>query len=147
GRVTVDGKPATNALLMVAEVDPRSRDEWPNSDGPDGDSAQRAFIKVRTDGDGRYRIAGLSEGVYLIRALSKAYVQSKDSAGFNTFKSITLDESESRDGVDIALVRGGVITGRVIDAEGAPHISDILRLLPLDENGKPKEDFRFNDEW
>src|SRR5262249_19007804 len=117
GRVTVAGKPATNALVMVAEVDPQSRNEWPNTYGYYGESEQRSFIKVRTDGDGRYRVVGLTDGVYLIRALSKAYVQPKDSSKFSTFKSVTLDEGESRDGVDIALVRGGVVTGRVIDAE------------------------------
>src|SRR5262249_2554742 len=51
GRVTVGGAPAANATVMVAEVDPRSRGNWPEDFG--GVSQQRAFIKVRTDGDGR----------------------------------------------------------------------------------------------
>ncbi len=145
GRVTVDGKPAANASVMVAEVDPRSRGEWPHAYY--SESQQRAFIKVRTDGDGRYRVTGLTEGDYLIRALSKAYVRSKNSPDFNIFRSVTLDDSESRDNVDIALVRGGVITGRVIDADGGPFIGGYMRLLPLDENGKPKEGFDFDNGW
>src|SRR5262245_32809967 len=139
GRVSLGGAPAANALVMVVEVDPRSRGEWPSESAVQ--SQQRAFIKVRTDGDGRYRVPGLTEGAYMIRALSKAYVRPADSSNFETFRSITLDEGESRDNVDIALVRGGVITGRVTDVEGRPFIGGYLQLSPLDENGRPKEGF------
>jgi carboxypeptidase family protein len=144
GRVSLGGAPAANALVMVVEVDPRSRGEWPS--GSTVQSQQRAFIKVRTDGDGRYRVTGLTEGAYMIRALSKAYVRPADSSNFDIFKSITLDEGESRDNVDVALVRGGVITGRVTDAEGRPFIGGYLQLSPLDENGRPKEGFNSNDD-
>src|SRR5262245_8108075 len=119
GRVTVGGAPAANALVMVAEVDPRSRTTWPASS--DNESRQRAFIRVRTGGDGRYYVTGLAEGAYLVRALSGAFVKVfKNPSDFGAFKSVTLDEGESREGVDIALVRGGVITGRVTDDEGRP---------------------------
>src|SRR5262249_16295988 len=121
GRVTVDGKPAANASVMVAEVDPQSHDEWPGA--LDCDSKERAFIKVRTNVAGRYRVTGLTEGAYLVRALSKAYVRSKNSSDFEIFKSVTLDDSESREDVDIELVRGGVITGRVVDADGGAIIA------------------------
>src|SRR5262249_16797383 len=69
GRVTIGGAPAANALVMVMEVDPQSRGE---SFGDE--SQQRAFVKVRTDSDGRYRVTGLTEGAYRICAISKAYV-------------------------------------------------------------------------
>lgn len=142
GRVTIAGAPAANALVMVAEVDPQSRTAWPfQSNRP----AQRAFIKLRADGDGRYRATGLTEGAYLIRALSKAYTLSKASSEFNAFSSVTLDEGESRDKVDIALVRGGVITGRVTDAEGRPLVEARLQRLSVDENGKQKVDHEFRD--
>src|SRR5262249_34501642 len=92
GRVTVGGAPAANALVMVTEVDPRSR-----GDSFGAESQQRAFVKVRTDGDGRYRVTGLTEGAYMISALSKAYVRSKNSSNLEIFRPVTLDEGESRD--------------------------------------------------
>src|SRR5262245_40737338 len=141
GRVTVGGAPAANALVMVMEVDPPSR-----GSSPGGESRQRAFIKLRTDSDGRYRVTGLAEGDYMINALSKAYVASRNSSMPEIFRSVTLDEGESRDDVDIALVRGGVITGRVIDDEGRPLIATYLRLLPVEENGNPNGRFDFNDD-
>jgi protocatechuate 3,4-dioxygenase beta subunit len=134
GRVTVGGKPAPNAVVTVAEVDPRSRIEWLVGHG---ESWRHAFIKTRTDGEGRYHVAGLAEGAYVIRALSKAYVSSKNLPGFGTSRSVTLDEGEARDNVDLALVRGGVITGRVVDAEGRPLVEAFVQLTLLDENGKP----------
>jgi protocatechuate 3,4-dioxygenase beta subunit len=141
GRVTVGGAPAANALVMVMEVDPPSGGAWLG-----GESRQRAFIKVRTDGDGRYRVGGLAEGDYMVYALSKAYVSSRKSPTSEVFRSVTLDEGESRDAVDIALVRGGVITGRVVDDEGRPLIATYLRLLPVDEKGEPNGRFDFNDD-
>ena len=143
GRVTVGGAPAANALVMVAEVDPQSRTMWRGSSI--NEPQLRAFFKVRTNGDGHYRVTGLTEGAYMIRAHSKAYTLPKNSSEFETFRSVTLDEGESRDSVDFALIRGGVITGRVIDAEGRPLIGVSLRLLSLDENGNPKREGDFGD--
>jgi protocatechuate 3,4-dioxygenase beta subunit len=140
GRVTVSGAPAANALVTVVEADPQS--VMLGVESPQGES-----IKVRTDNDGRYRVTGLAEGAYVIHALSKAYVLSKSLFGVDAFKSATLDEGESRDDIDIALVRGGVITGRVIDAEARPVIGAGLRLFPVDEKGNPKEALDSNNRW
>src|SRR5262249_25165180 len=140
GHVTVGGAPAANALVMVMEVDPQSRG------GAFGDeSQQRVFVTVRADGAGRYRVTGLTEGAYQICAISKAYVRSKNSSDLEIFRSVTLDEGESRDDVDIAIVRGGVITGRVIDSEGGPLIQGRLRLLLVDENSKQKREISFGN--
>jgi len=141
GRVTIGGAPAANSFVVVMEVDPRSRDASIGAD-----SQQRALVKVRTDNDGRYLVTGLTEGSYMISALSKAYAPARNSSELGAFRSITLDDGESRDNVDIALVRGGVITGRVVDAEGRPLIASHVRLLSVDENGKPRGEFSF-DNW
>src|SRR5262245_23376833 len=87
GRVTIGGAPAANALVMVMEADPQSWVTWFG-----GDSTQRTFIRVRTDDDGRYQVRGLTEGSYIIRALSNAYVWSRNSSKFDIFISLTLDE-------------------------------------------------------
>src|SRR5262245_54467457 len=144
GRVTVGGKPAANATVLVMEVDPKLRGDY--TEAFERWTRQYAFIKVRTDGDGRYQVTGLTEGAYLIRALSSAYVRPKNLSDFGTFRSISLDEGESRGDVDIALVRGGVITGRVSDAEGAPLIGLYMELSQVNETGKPIDGFRPNND-
>jgi hypothetical protein len=145
GRVTVGGAPAANALVMVGEVDPRSRAAWPASSN--NESQQRAFIKVRTDGEGRYQVAGLTGGAYMIRALSKAYTVSKNPPDFGAFRPVSLDEGESRDGVDIALVRGGVIMGRVTDPEDRALIGARLQWFFVDEKGNPRVEGGFQMDW
>ncbi len=141
GLVTVGGAPAPNTPVTVMEVNSRSHD-----DSVSAEPQQRAIIKVRTDSDGRYRVTGLTEGSYLIRALSKAYAPSRKSSDFNAFKSVTLDEGESRENVDLALVRGGVVTGRVVDEDGKPLIASRVNLSFVDENGKPKGEIEI-DSW
>src|SRR5262249_27209999 len=124
--------------VMVAEVDPKLKNWWPvrSINNPE----QRAFSKARTNGDGRYRVTGLTEGAYMIRALSKAHTAPGNSPDFGASRSITLDEGQSRDDVDIAMVRGGVITGRVSDAEGMALIGGGLQLLSLDEKGDSRSE-------
>jgi protocatechuate 3,4-dioxygenase beta subunit len=138
GRVTGGGAPAANALVVVAEVDLRTRGAWAGYESLHG-----AKVEVRTGSDGRYRVTGLAEGSYVIRALSEAYVLSKRPFGFDAFRSVTLDAGESRDDVDIALARGGVITGRVIDAEGRPVIATDMQLFSMGEKGMPKRKIDF----
>src|SRR5262249_4335208 len=77
GRAPMGGARAANVLGVVVEVAPRYRLEWPDVFAS-RQSEQRAFNKVRTDGAGRYRFTGLTEGAYMIRALSNAYVRSKN---------------------------------------------------------------------
>ena len=86
GRVTIGGAPAANSFVVVMEVDPRSRD-----DSIGADSQQRALVKVRTDNDGRYRVTGLTEGSYVISALSKAYAPARNSSERRPFS----DQSRS----------------------------------------------------
>lgn len=140
GRVTIGENPAANALVMLAEVDPRNRDIWSGID-----PQQRDFIKVRTDDEGRYRITGLWRGTYLINALSNAYVRSITSADFGNFKSVTLDDGEARADLDLTLYRGGVITGRVVDAEGRPLIAAMMELWPVDKGSQKTVRYQTGD--
>jgi len=43
-------------------------------------------------------------------------------------REITLDSGETRDKIDLELVRGGVITGRVSDAKGQPLVGEMLSV-------------------
>ena len=45
---------------------------------------------------------------------------------------IVVAAGESVDGIDFALVGGGVITGRVTDSDGRPLIEERLNLIPAD---------------
>jgi len=129
GRVTIAGKPAANAVITVMEADLK----------PDaGESGLRLPIqaKTRTDGDGRYLVGGLAEGRYVVSAMLKAFVATAGFGDPSLSRKVTLDEGEAREKIDFALIRGGVMTGKVMDDEGAPLIARRVQLYTLDEQGR-----------
>jgi protocatechuate 3,4-dioxygenase beta subunit len=139
GRVTIDGKPAVNALVSLREFNRDGGDGKKGASG--GADGQRFFAKVRTDNDGRYRFIRLAEGAYSIHVLSHAYA-SKETCKFGSnCREVPLADGEALENVDFTFVRGGVITGRVTDAEDRPVIAAGMLLLQVNEKGEPKSDF------
>jgi 5-hydroxyisourate hydrolase-like protein (transthyretin family) len=139
GRVTINGQPAVNVQISIAEA-PNNRNQ-PEliRQSPDGSIGKTVF-SVRTDTDGRYRQTNLPNGRYVIRAASRAFVSADGSQEGNELKTVTLDPGESRDNLDFALVRGGVITGQITDSEGRPVIAQsalLFRVIPQ-PNGQPQ---------
>jgi protocatechuate 3,4-dioxygenase beta subunit len=135
GRVTVAGKPAVNAKVVVTEV----------KDGPVpvgqgfsmdlmGAGTGEDHVAL-TDAEGRYRVINLPEGKYEAHVSREGHVREKPSPNESLTESFSLGEGESRGNVDFALVRGGVITGRVTDADGRPLIARAVSLQVVDEQG------------
>jgi hypothetical protein len=143
GRVTVDGKPAANGLVTVVEVDPKIKGaRIIQSNGRE--AVDRLGYKAATNADGSYLLTGLPAGQYRISALSPAYVPEDKAQDEGGTKEVTLDEGEARENVDFALIRGGVITGRVTDDENRPQIRRTVRLTLLLDDGQKSEVHRRN---
>jgi hypothetical protein len=73
-----------------------------------------------SDGDGRYRIEGLEPGALSIEATHPDYVR-------------TVKDIDARAGVNVVnldLGGGSEVSGRVLDAEGAPVAGAWVRLAP-----------------
>jgi hypothetical protein len=123
GRITTaDGKPVANVAvaLMAAEFTP---------------NRNRAAGRATTDADGRYRVTGLAAGRYRVQALAPLYA-SPDERGnspFDSGKMVTVGAGESVEGIDVTLVRGGVITGRVTNQEGRPVIAERVYVTSLSQ--------------
>ena len=83
------------------------------------------YLRATTDQDGFYRIANVAPGNYSISPSAPAFVGVlKDPK----FKNVLLGEDENIEGINFALVRGGVITGRVTDADGRPVIEQMVNV-------------------
>src|SRR5262249_466652 len=107
--------------------------------GPGGLDNRIPFsAKARTDSDGRYLITGLAEGRYVVSAVLKAFIGADRAADPTLSRTVTLDEGEPQERVDFALIRGGVITGKVMDDEGRPLIAKRLQLYTVDEQGRKR---------
>jgi Carboxypeptidase regulatory-like domain len=133
GRVTISGKAAVNAKIVITEVKDGSglaNQAFPIAS--QGLNAGESYV-VLTDAEGRYRLTNLPEGRYETQAILRGYVKENRSPRKLLLESFSLNEGESRENVDFTLVRGGVITGRVTDADGRPLIAKPISLQVVDE--------------
>ncbi len=86
-----------------------------------------AFKTMLTDADGRYEFAELPAGRFTISATKSGFVsvQYGQTRPFESGKPIELAEAQVIDKADIALPRGSVIAGRIVDEFGEP-ITDAM---------------------
>lgn len=85
------------------------------------------FQKATTDPDGFYRITNVAAGNYEVVPTVPAFVPA--GKGDARGKNILVSDDDNVEGVDFALVRGGVITGRVTDADGRPLIQQQVTIF------------------
>lgn len=130
GRVTINGQPAANVQVQFIEFPADFNSPQPIRQTADG-SITRNIHQIRTDGEGRYQINNLPPGRFGVTTGSRAFVAAVANPLRNEPKILSLDAGESRDNVDFALVRGGVITGQITDAEGRPVIAQSLRVFAV----------------
>lgn len=126
GRVTIGGKAAAG-ITITASTSSSVFDT-------------RTVAKATTDEDGNYRLAGLAAGSFKIVPVTKALAVAPDAKSKQLEQSVNVAEGESITKVDFALVRGGVITGRITDAEGNPAIGERVSVVKKDsaaEEGGP----------
>ena len=86
------------------------------------------YLKATTDYDGFYRIANVAPGSYEVAPSAPAFV----SADNQRAKTVIVGEDENVEGINFALVRGGVITGKVTDADGRTVVLQQVSLFTAD---------------
>ena len=108
GRVlTQTSQPVTNATVFVTRL---------NSSSPPR--------PVPTDADGQFKFAGLEAGIYSVTASAPSYIlppRDPFNAAPNYYRI--------GDSVTITMIKGGVINGRVTDAEDKPVVAVRVRAL------------------
>ena len=92
--------------------------------------------RARTDAEGRYRITGVPPGKYVVTPMAPALVL-LDVNNFPPGKPLTLSAGDSVEDTDFRVQRGGVITGRVTDADGNPVVMEPVGVIPTDP--KPEQ--------
>lgn len=127
GRVTLHGKGAAGIIVGV-----RNSDFSPQ---------QPPAIKATTDADGNYRITGIPTGSYQVSPMAPAYVVTDLVATRERGRTLLLAEGEDVQDVDFSLERGGVIAGRVTDANGRPVVEERLTLVSADQSKQNQQNF------
>ncbi|MDQ2974313.1 MAG: carboxypeptidase regulatory-like domain-containing protein [Acidobacteriota bacterium] len=118
GRITIHGKGKAGIPVGMRAV------EFGRPPG--------SIFKNTTDAEGNYHITNVPAGNYLVAPIAPAFVVSDLSSFGERGKALLLAEGESVDGIDFSLVRGGVITGKVTNADGRPVIEERVYLVPVD---------------
>lgn len=127
GRVAVGDKPLPGISLSL-------------SAGQFGGNLQKS-ISTKTDADGRYKFSGLAADSYRVVPNAMAYVFEGDRLGMPPGKAVIVGENEALDKIDFSLIRGGVITGKITDADGHPVIEQRVQLEVKQANGQKNQYF------
>lgn len=113
GRITIKNKPAPGVVVGLRKGAVESSFD--------------PFTRAVTDAEGIYRLQNIPAGSYVVTVVAPAYVPSNAEDR----KSVVIDDDENVEGINFSLVRGGVITGKVTDAEGHPVIQHQIEIYSL----------------
>ncbi len=119
GNVTLKGK-------RVPGIGVALRDRGSDQPGP-------ALIGT-TDPEGNYRINKVPAGQYQIAPVAPTFVTLDIARSGIEGKLVVVTEGENVGGIDFTLVEAGVITGKVLDADGRPVVEERLTLTAADSN-------------
>ena len=122
GTITIKGRPAAGLTVGAQERQ----------------TSTPQIFKSKTDQDGAYRLTGMPAGTYQVSVSFPAYVLKGDTA---RGLIVALASGESVNGIDFALVRGGVITGKVTDADGNPVIEEPVILSEAEPTANRRQFF------
>ena len=95
---------------------------------PNGGTHTRPRYRATTDEEGNYRISDVTAGSYLTYPLAPAFAVDKA----DVTSGLTIAAGESIRDVNFAMVRGGVITGRITDTAGQPLVEESVSVAPAD---------------
>ena len=117
GRVLVQGKPVARVRLALQRVLINSM-------------VASSAVRSESDAEGRYKFSGLAAGSYTINPLSSVYIRGTGMPG--DAATVTLGDGEQATDVDIPLKRGGVVTGKITDADGNPVVARFVQIERVD---------------
>lgn len=113
GKVTRKNKGVPG--IVVAAKDPSYRYGRPN-------------YRATTDQSGNYRISNMAPGTYQIAPISPGWVSENELFQ----KSLVIEDGDHVEDINFSLVRGGVITGKVTDADGKPVVEEPILLQTVE---------------
>jgi hypothetical protein len=125
GRITIHGKGAAGIVIGIRSSD------FSQQPAP--------ALKATTDADGNYQITDIPAGSYQVWPLAPVYTFADSLVSRARAKTLLLAEGEEVQGIDFSLVRGGVIAGKVTDADGRPVVEERLTLVPVYQENQPSQ--------
>jgi hypothetical protein len=111
--------------------------------GSDSFNRRVATAQSKTDSEGYYHLSGLPAANYQVTTFTPNLIAAETDTqlpmGYGYFassKTVLLAAGEDVGEIDIKLKRGGVITGRVTDADDKPVVEERISLQPVTDQGQ-----------
>jgi len=120
GRVTIENEGAPGVTVTLRGAPSR----WP---------LPPPVARATTDKEGRFQMSNLPDGRYYLVPLAPAYFTPSEDRMITSGKPVTLTKGETLEGVELKLIRSGVITGRVTTAGGQPVIGQTVYIRATDQ--------------
>jgi len=114
GKVTLKDKGVAGIVVVASEAD--SNSGW-----------QRSRNRATTDDEGNYRINNVPAGNYLVYPIAPVLVVENGKPS----QLLSVAAGETIRDINFAMVHGGVITGKVTDANGQPLIEEHVSVNPI----------------
>lgn len=133
GRVTDGERGAPGVTVMLIFNEPAQR--------------FRLAGRAKTDADGRFLLTNIAPGRYQIMPVAPAYVVAGLGTNYPPGRPLTLNAGEEVKDIDFQMEAGGVITGRITDADGNPVVAEPVMPTPVEQNiGGPRLTFDQRDQ-
>ncbi|MFL6333479.1 MAG: hypothetical protein ACJ754_09250 [Pyrinomonadaceae bacterium] len=129
GRVTDGERGAQGVTVMLVYSDPSQR--------------FRLAARGKTDADGRFLLTNVEPGRYHLFPVAPAYVVAGLGINYPPGRPLTLVAGDEVKDIDFQMEPGGVITGRVTDADGNPVVAEQVLVAPVEDAAgqQPRFDF------
>jgi protocatechuate 3,4-dioxygenase beta subunit len=94
-----------------------------------------AIASAETDGEGKYQFNNLPAGEYSVQPVSSHLISTKEEPFGVVTRAIAVAEGETVENINFSLQRGGIVTGKVTDANGYPVIGQRVGIERFDPQG------------
>ncbi len=95
------------------------------------------MLHAVTDERGQFVFSNVPAGDYRVGPIPEVYIL-PDAGLASTGIPVKVSDGQSSAAVELTVVRGGVITGKITDSEGRPVIAERLNLSRVEATGRPR---------
>src|SRR5215207_8382721 len=94
----------------------------------------RLAARAKTDAEGRFLLTNVAPGRYQILPVAPAHVVAGLGVNYPPGRQLNIVAGEEIKEIDFKMEPGGVITGRVTDADGNPVVAETVMAMPAEQS-------------